>query len=190
MYSSSFDPAALPPIRSYYERELGRLGPERRGWAQGCCPFHKSKSGRSFSVNLSSGAFHCFGCGASGGDVIAFVRLRDVCGFVEACKILGAWRHISPSERVEITRRNQERAWNRQQEIQRAEAKRRERLELRDQLHTTARIYRDLDNRLHKLGPTGAESEKCWGALPPTLDCLRLEESAYCHAARLEDPYA
>jgi len=190
MNSSNFDPDALPPIRSYYERELGRLGPERRGWAKGCCPFHKSKSGRSFSVNLATGSFHCFGCGVHGGGIVAFVRLRDGCGFVEACKILGCWRHVSPSERVEITRRNQERAWNRQQEIQKAEAKRRERLQLRDELHKTVRIYERLNNRLHEVGPTGTGSEKCWGALPPTLDCLRLEESAYCKAAHLEDPYA
>jgi len=186
---SSFDPAALPPPRCFYERELGRLSPERRGWAQGCCPFHKSKSGRSFSVNLGNGAFVCFGCGVRGGDIIAFVRFRDGCGFVEACKTLGAWRHITPSDRLEIVRRNQERTWNRQREIQKAEAERRSRLQLRDELHTTARIYRDLNDGLQNAGPTGIESEKYWGALPPTLDCLRLDESAYCRAAQLEDPW-
>jgi hypothetical protein len=190
MTSSNFDPAALPSPRQFYERELGRVGPERRGWAQARCPFHNSKSGRSFSVNLSTGAFHCFGCDARGGDVIAFVRLRDGCGFVDACKTVGAWRHISPAERVEIARRTQERAWNREYEIQKAENDRRERLQLRTELHTTARVYRDLNNRLHQAGPSRNESEKCWEPLPSTLECLRQDESDYCRAAKLEDPWA
>jgi DNA primase len=190
MESSSFNPAALPLPRHFYERELGRLGPERRGWAQGRCPFHNSKSGRSFSVNLSTGGFYCHGCGARGGDVISFVRLRDGCGFVEACKQLGSWRRISPAERVEIARRTQERAWNRQYETQQAEGDRRERLQLRTELHTTAKVHAELNNRLHRAGPSGNESEKWWGPLPSTLDCLRQDESDYCRAAKLEDPWA
>jgi CHC2 zinc finger len=82
----------LPPARSFYEFELGKLiRPNKKGWAQTRCPFHESKSGKSFSVNLESGGFHCFGCDAKGGDVIAFIRLRDGLSFREACERLGAW---------------------------------------------------------------------------------------------------
>jgi CHC2 zinc finger len=82
----------LPPARSFYEVELGKVGrPNRKGWAQARCPFHSSKSGLSFSVNLDSGGFYCFSCDAKGGDVIAFIRLRDGVTFKEACARLGCW---------------------------------------------------------------------------------------------------
>jgi len=62
---SSFDKSQLPPARSFYEAELGALSRENgRGWCVGRCPFHESKSGKSFSVNLRSGGFFCFGCNA------------------------------------------------------------------------------------------------------------------------------
>ena len=72
MQTSGFDRAALPPPRTFYERELGRLSRLSRGWARGNCPFHKSKSGLSFSVHLDSGGFYCFGSGVKGGDLLAF----------------------------------------------------------------------------------------------------------------------
>ena len=81
----------LPPARSFYEFELGKLTrPNRKGWAQTRCPFHESKSGKSFSVNLDSGGFHCFGCDAKGGDLVSFLRLQGL-SFKEACARLGAW---------------------------------------------------------------------------------------------------
>jgi hypothetical protein len=35
-------------------------------------------------------------CGARGGDVLAFLRLRCGLGFVEAARRLGAWRDSQP----------------------------------------------------------------------------------------------
>jgi hypothetical protein len=82
----------LPPTRDFYESELGKLtGPNGKGWALGNCPSHKSKSGKSFSVNVDSGAFHCWGCDARGSDIIDFIRLRDGLSFKEACRQLGCW---------------------------------------------------------------------------------------------------
>lgn len=82
----------LPPARVFYERELGSLSrPNRKGWALGRCPFHKSTSGRSFSVNVDSGEFRCFGCDAHGGDVLSFLRQRDGLSFKDAAQRLGAW---------------------------------------------------------------------------------------------------
>jgi hypothetical protein len=186
MPASNFIRELLPPPRACYERENGPLGPERRGWAQGRCPFHKSKSGRSFSVNLATGGFHCFGCDARGGDVIAFVMLRDHISFVEACKTLGCWRNVTADERTAITRRNQEREWNRQRETEQADAERRTRLQVRDELHTTVRLYQQLDGELHEIGP---QAEEHWSALPYLLDDWRLTESSYCTVSRLENPY-
>lgn len=89
MQTSRFDRSSLPPARSFYERELGELRrSDRKGWARPKrgCPFHASKSKSSFFVNLDSGGFYCFGCGAKGGDVLAFVRLRDGLSFPDALK--------------------------------------------------------------------------------------------------------
>jgi CHC2 zinc finger len=105
-YPSKFEPALLPSPQYFYERELGRLSRHSRGWAMGKCPFHESKSGRSFAVNLATGGFYCFGCDAKGGDEIDFVRQRDGCDFKTAAKCLGAWvedgARIRPTPREEI----------------------------------------------------------------------------------------
>ncbi len=189
MADSHFDRGALPSARTFYESEVGPLRPAGRYRATANCPFHRSRSGRSFSVDLTNGLWYCHGC-RFGGDILKFVMRRDSCDFKTACKVLGIWREgITPTERVEINRRAQEREWNRQREIEQKQTERRERLKLRDELHTTVRIYYDLDTLLHELGPAGPEAESCWSALPPTLDCWRLEESAYCDAAKLENPY-
>lgn len=37
----------------------------RKNWANFCCPYHFG-SKKNFGVNLSSGIFHCFGCGHTG----------------------------------------------------------------------------------------------------------------------------
>jgi hypothetical protein len=45
----------LPAPRVFYKAALGRLSrPNRNGWCQACCPFHRGKSGRSFSVNITT----------------------------------------------------------------------------------------------------------------------------------------
>jgi hypothetical protein len=89
----SFQRELLPPARTFYERELGgKLSrPNSKGWAMASCPFHQSKSGKSFSLNINSGGFHCFGCDAKGGDVLDFVKLRDGVDFPTAARSLGAW---------------------------------------------------------------------------------------------------
>lgn len=94
-----FDRNRLQPAGSYYLNELGGklTRANSKGWALGRCPFHPSKSGKSFSVNVQSGSFHCFGCGVSGGDLIDYVRLRDHCSFVDAAKRLGCWRETGTS---------------------------------------------------------------------------------------------
>jgi len=88
---SRFRPELLPLPRIFYQSEIASLTrPNRKGWALGNCPFHKSKSRRSFGANLDSGAFFCHGCHAKG-DIISFVMQRDGLDFKNACKSFGAW---------------------------------------------------------------------------------------------------
>lgn len=87
-----FRPELRPPARAFYQREFGSaLSRERRGWAQTKCCFHDGQSKTSLSLNLNEGHFRCFSCGAHGGDLIAFVRLRYKLDFRGACRELGCW---------------------------------------------------------------------------------------------------
>lgn len=87
-----FRPELLPPPRTFYQREFGSaLARERRGWAQTKCCFHDGQSKTSLSLNMVEGHFRCFSCGAHGGDLITFVRLRYRLDFRGACRELGCW---------------------------------------------------------------------------------------------------
>ena len=86
------DRSLVPSPRTIYEPQFGALRERRGGWAQTKCIFHQGNSKTSLGLNLISGGFHCFSCGAGGGDVIKFVMLRDKTDFITACKCLGCWR--------------------------------------------------------------------------------------------------
>ena len=78
----------------FYRSELPTMPPPRGGeWRDGgLCPFHSDKHAGSFRVNLDSGAFTCFSCGAKGGDIIAFIQQRDGLSFREALqKLTNEW---------------------------------------------------------------------------------------------------
>lgn len=84
----------LPPS-DFYRAELPTMPPPRGdGWCDGgLCPFHSDKHSGSFRVNLTTGQFKCFSCGASGSDVIAFTQLRDGLSFPDAVnKLSEDWR--------------------------------------------------------------------------------------------------
>lgn len=83
--------AAIPPY-AFYARELTALhSRQSNGWRDGgLCPFHDDRRPGSFKVNLESGGFVCFSCGAKGGDIIAFLILRDSLTFPEALGVLRA----------------------------------------------------------------------------------------------------
>lgn len=74
----------IPPAE-FYASELPDMKPPKRiGWNDaGLCPFHADAHAGSFRVHTESGAFHCFSCGARGGDILAFVMLRDGLSFRE-----------------------------------------------------------------------------------------------------------
>lgn len=52
--ATHFQREMLPDARSFYEGEqLGRMGrASSKGWIMCRCPFHSSKSGRSFSISI------------------------------------------------------------------------------------------------------------------------------------------
>lgn len=79
----------IPPA-DFYRAELPTMPlPRGGGWRDGgLCPFHADQHAGSFRVNLETGAFTCFSCGAKGADIIAFIQLRDGLSFPEALRKL------------------------------------------------------------------------------------------------------
>ncbi len=86
----SFDRTRLPEPVSYYEGQ-GLQFKERKGkWRTTACNFHGGTD--SLRINTDSGAFVCMaGCGARGGDVLAFHMAQAGMDFMNAAKELGAW---------------------------------------------------------------------------------------------------
>lgn len=86
--------AAVRPAE-FYRMELPTMPPPKRvdGWVDGgLCPFHEDRHRGNFRVNLTTGAFTCFACGAKGRDVLAFVQLRDALTFPESVRAVAeAW---------------------------------------------------------------------------------------------------
>ena len=84
-----FDRRNLPDTVSYYESEGLKLT-SRGKWRTTECKFHGGSD--SMRINADSGAFACMaGCGARGGDVLAYHMAQHGLEFVEAAKALGAW---------------------------------------------------------------------------------------------------
>ncbi|MGA8308851.1 MAG: CHC2 zinc finger domain-containing protein [Terriglobales bacterium] len=157
----------------------------------GRCPFHESQSGKSFSVNLEHGGFHCFGCGARGGGLIDFVMLRDRCDFKTAAKRLGVWQDVSDADRRAIAQQSAEREQKQAEEASLKRLAHDQRIQLRSEIHVTARIQRETSDRLSQLllGATPAhddEAEHCWAVLSLAADDLRLTEHEYMKVAGME----
>ncbi|MDP2828111.1 MAG: CHC2 zinc finger domain-containing protein [Sulfuricellaceae bacterium] len=81
--------AYIPPA-DFYRAELPTMpSPRGGGWRDGgLCVFHADNHAGSFRVNLETGAFCCFSCGAKGSDIIAFIQQRDGLSFPEALQQL------------------------------------------------------------------------------------------------------
>lgn len=90
----------LPDPETYFESRGLKL--QRGGkWRTTSCPFHGGSD--SLRVNLESGAFVCMaGCGAHGGDVVAFEQQLMRVNFVAACRVLGAWANDPPGQRPRL----------------------------------------------------------------------------------------
>ncbi len=87
----SFDRTLLPDPATYFEgRGLNLTGPRSSPWRTAPCAFHGSR--KTMRINIVSGAFLCMaGCGARGGDVLAYEMAAKGIGFIDAAKAVGAW---------------------------------------------------------------------------------------------------
>lgn len=85
----SFDRNHLPDPVSYYEAEGLKL--DGRGkWRTTSCNFHGGSD--SMRINSTTGTWVCMaGCGARGGDVLAYHMAAHGLDFINAAKDLGAW---------------------------------------------------------------------------------------------------
>lgn len=88
MMPARFERDRLPEPVQYWEREGVRLSGAGT-WRSALCPFHDDHN-PSLRVNADTGAFKCMACGAKGGDVLAFHRMRHGLSFVQAARDLGA----------------------------------------------------------------------------------------------------
>ena len=84
-----FERDRLPDAEGYYTAQALRLIGKGK-WRTTECRFHGGSD--SMRINLASGAFVCMaGCGARGGDVLAYHMAEHGTDFVSAAKALGAW---------------------------------------------------------------------------------------------------
>lgn len=75
---------SITPL-DYYNYELQDVTLKKHGWNDGgLCPFHADNKKGSFRINLETGAYKCFACGAAGGDIIGFTMALYGLRFVEA----------------------------------------------------------------------------------------------------------
>lgn len=56
----------MPSIREIADRHLQQVKPAGENHVQSRCPFHNTKSGTPFSMNVQTGMWICFSCGVSG----------------------------------------------------------------------------------------------------------------------------
>lgn len=184
-----FDASRLPPPREFYAGELGKLGRPSRGWAKALCCFHDERT-PSLSVNLGNGCFHCFGCGASGGDLIDFVQLRYGCTFKAACQRLRCWGGETSSHAArEIEKNRKETARIRDAAARLVAEEKRLRLEARQSLHHLEKLQREMSARLSELekaafvpgqvNPPSEEMDVCWSALSLLENEISEQECIY-----------
>lgn len=178
-----FRPELLPPAKNFYEKEFGRLRRACRGWTRVHCCFHFPDKDPSLSINVTTGAFHCFACGEHGGDIVAFTMLHDGLDFKTAAKLLGAWDGTLEIDAVIV--RKVEAAHAQREEERRTEAElERTYCAAESWLYRIEEIYRESSTRLSELrqGATPAfpdEEETLWDILGLALDEIRSAETAY-----------
>jgi hypothetical protein len=199
MMTSHFDRAALPSPRSFYSSEFGGLPRENsKGWTSAECCFHQSetrgrKRSKPLRINVREGNFKCMCCDARGGDVLAFVMLRDGVNFQRAAERLGAWKAegLSESEKRRIEREKSDREEKRIEQEQLEAEKKRERIAARDLVHSLERIQMQTAKELSALeraspGVEAREKELLLADLCILHDEIRLADQDYRRRAGLE----
>lgn len=84
--------SSLPPF-DFYSHELEGVTFKKHGWNDGgLCPFHADTSKGSFRVNVLTGAYKCYSCGESGGDIVSFTMALYGLAFpVALAKLADEW---------------------------------------------------------------------------------------------------
>jgi len=119
----SFDKSRLPSAETYFAGVFPKLKKANGdGWTMARCVFHDDRH-PSLSLNVTTGAFKCLACGASGGDVLAFHIRRHNLTFEQAARDLGAWHGETSEQRQE----REKARLAAQERLQRAERERRDR---------------------------------------------------------------
>lgn len=179
---SHFDRDALPSARSFFEREfgsaLGRARENSKGYIATRCVFHNSENprSRSLSLNLRNGNFICWSCGARGGDVIDFVMKRDGLDFKHAAMKLGAWNESPTPENLrQIEAKRIAREAENAKQAAKKERHRRERIRLRDEIHTDTKLMKKISTELRK----DPDNEQLWASLQLASESRELTESEY-----------
>jgi hypothetical protein len=172
----------LPPPAVFYGEALGKLFRPRRGWAQGDCVFHQSRSKKSFSINLATGGFFCHGCGAKGGDVVAFLMRRDGIDFVSAAKQLGGWDDAPGARSTCLQKIVVGRDLVLDFEIDGTKYTVSVHDDDRDSLHLLRRIFHQAKDRLGELHRGGlerseGETELQWQLMADSFDLIRAAEA-------------
>lgn len=86
----AFDRTRLPESTAYYEGQGLNFRELKGKWRTTACHFHGGSD--CMRINTASGAFVCMaGCGARGGDVLAYHMAALGLDFMSAAKELGAW---------------------------------------------------------------------------------------------------
>lgn len=90
--AESIKQAIIPA--EFYHHELPGVILKKQGWNDGgLCRFHADNKTGSFRVNLTTGGYKCFACGAAGGDIIDFVMASHGLNFADAlAKLADDWR--------------------------------------------------------------------------------------------------
>ncbi len=99
----ALDRTRLPEPQSYYE-DQGLVLRGKGPWRTTACAFHGGSD--SMRIHLPSGGFCCMaGCGARGGDVLAYHMAVLGVNFVAAARDLGAWDEEEQAEQAGVYRR-------------------------------------------------------------------------------------
>lgn len=155
----------------------------------GRCPWHSSKSGKSFQVSPDRGAWRCWSCNI-GGDVFAFARRYYNFSFTDAVLHLAQRAGIdvtqAPSRELEARVAQQTELARINQELRTAEKSELQRLA--SELSDGRRLYRVAAERLMEI-EDGApirfndEEETCWEAMRVAGEEVRDADAAYAIVA-------
>lgn len=176
-FPSRLDKSGLPPTLSFLNQHFDRVPRPSRNRVMVRCnlPGHDDRT-PSMSWDLSTGKFHCFGCG-SHGDMLDYMTLRYSMSFQQAAHTLGVWKPLTTSTyewQRQRARLQAERERLRAEQIAQKEQERRERIEARDWLHLVEKLY------------DSAIANHHWELMELLLAEVREADERYCRLAGLE----